>query len=82
MNKMTGQPEKRVKVGLVQATIWKNTSSSGEEFKTVSLNKSYLKDGEWKNTSSFSFGDIDKAIEVLQQASDYLNNQSGDEIIA
>ncbi len=86
VNKMAGQPEKRFNVGLVKATVWKNTSSAGDEFRTVSLNRSYQKDGEWKNTNSFGTNDIDKAIQVLEQARDYVNNaepnSSGDEIVA
>ena len=80
---MTGQVEQRFKAGLVQATVWKNTSSSGDEFKTVSLNRSYQKDGEWKNTNSLGVNDIDKAIQALEQAKEYISGaQSGEEIIA
>lgn len=69
---MAGTPEKRFSAGLVKATIWKNVSSNGDDFRTVSLSKSYRKDGEWKNTSSLGIDDIDKAIQVLQQARDFL----------
>ena len=80
--KMTGQPEKKFNVGLVKATVWKNTSSNGE-FRSVSLTKSYKKDGEWKNGNSFGVADIDKAIQALEEARDYLANpESGDEIVA
>ena len=84
---MTGQPEKRFNVGLVKATVWKNTSKTGDEFKTVSLNRSYQKDGEWKNTNSFGVNDIDKAIQVLEQARDYVNgsdseSESSEEVVS
>ena len=78
---MTGQPEKRFNVGLVKVTVWKNTSSSGDVFKSVSLNKSYQKDGEWKNTNSLGVNDINKAIQALEQAKEYLNGAS-EEIVA
>ena len=71
-----GQPEKKFNVGLVKATVWKNVSKDGNEFKSVSLNKSYQKDGEWKNTNSLGVNDVDKAIQVLEEARDYINNGS------
>jgi len=81
-DKMAGQPEKRFNVGLVKATVWKNKSRDGDEFKTVSVNKSYMKDGEWKNSNSFGVDDLDKAIDVLKQAQEYLNGSSEEEIVA
>jgi len=78
---MAGQPEKRFNVGLVKATVWKNQSANGE-FRTVSLNRSYKdKEGNWKNTASFGEADIDKAIDVLKQAQEYLNGSSEEEEI-
>ena len=68
-----GQPEKKFNVGLIKATVWKNVSKDGNEFRSVSLNKSYQKDGEWKNTNSLGTNDIDKAIQVLEEARDYIN---------
>jgi len=78
---MAGQPEKRFNNGLIKATVWKNTSNSGDVFKTVSLNKSYRKNGEWKNSNSLGIADIDKAIDVLQQARDYLNGDVKEEVV-
>ncbi len=80
---MVGQPEKKFNVGLVKATVWKNTSSTGDEFRTVSVNKSYMKDGEWKNSNSFGADDLGKAIDVLQQAQEYLNGSNvPEEVVA
>lgn len=72
-----GQVERRFNSGLVKATVWKNVSKDGNEFMSVSLNKSYQKDGEWKNTNSLGVNDIDKAIQVLEEARDYINSDSG-----
>jgi hypothetical protein len=71
---MAGKPEQKFNSGLVKATVWKNVSRDGNEFRSVSLNKSYQKDGEWKNTNSLGVVDLDKAISVLEQARDYINN--------
>ncbi|MBU0628279.1 MAG: hypothetical protein KKC75_03760 [Nanoarchaeota archaeon] len=70
---MAEKPEQKFNIGLVKATVWKNVSKDGNEFKTVSLNRSYQKDGEWKNTNSLGVNDIDKAIQVLEQARDFVN---------
>ena len=79
---MAGQPEKRFNVGLVKATVWKNVSKAGDEFKTVSVNRSYKdKEGNWKNTGSFGVNDLDKLIQVLEQARDYINGAETGEAI-
>ena len=66
-------PEQRYSIGAVRATIWKNTTRTGKEFRTVRLSRSYRKGDEWKESNSLSVRDIDKAIEVLQQAREYVN---------
>ncbi len=71
-----GQPEKKFNVGLVKATIWKNKSREGNAYRTVSLNKSYQQNGEWKNCNSFGENDINKAIQVLEEARNYLHGGS------
>ena len=70
---MTGEPEKKFAAGLIRATVWKNTAKNGNEFRSISLTKSYQKDGEWENSNPLGMQDIDKAIQVLQEAKVYLN---------
>ena len=81
VKKMNGKVEQRFKSGLIQATVWKNTSNSGQEFRTISLNKSYRQNNEWKNTNSLGAEDIDKAIQALTQARDYLKSNLEEEIV-
>ncbi len=69
-------PEQRFNIGAVRATIWKNTSRTGEEFRTVRLSRSYKKGDEWKESNSLGVKDIDKAIKVLQQASEHISRVS------
>ena len=38
-DKMPEGPEQRFNIGAVKATIWKNTSRAGEEFRTVRLSR-------------------------------------------
>ena len=70
-------PEQRFNIGAVKATIWKNTSRAGEEFRTVRLSRSYKKGDEWKESDSLGFRDIDKAIKVLEQAREHINGLGG-----
>jgi hypothetical protein len=76
-DKMPEGPEQRFNIGAVKATIWKNTSRAGEEFRTARLSRSYKKGNEWKDTNSLGVRDIDKAIKVLEQARDYIKGLSG-----
>ena len=69
-------PEQKFNIGAVRATIWKNTSRTGEEFRTVRLSRSYKKGDEWKESNSLGVKDIDKAIKVLQQASEHISGVS------
>ncbi len=79
-NKKPGnQPEKKFNSGLVRATVWKNKSSTGDEFRTVSLSRGYQKDGEWKNTNSMGEGHLEQAISVLKQARDFINGSGAEE---
>jgi hypothetical protein len=51
---MSNQPVHKVKIGLIHAAIWEN-----DGFNSVEFSRSYkTSDGEWKNTSSFSQGDL------------------------
>lgn len=71
-------PEQRFNIGAVKATIWKNISRTGEEFRTVRLSRSYKKGDEWKESNSLGVNDIEKAIKVLEQARDYINGLGGE----
>jgi len=74
---MKGKVEQRFNRGLVKATVWKNKSRAGDEFNTVSLSRSYKdKEDNWKNTNSLGVNDVDKAIQVLEEARDYINGSS------
>ena len=68
-----GEVEKKFNIGLVKATVWKNKSRDGNEFRSVSLNKSYQKDGEWHNTNTLGSYYLDNAMTVLQRTKDYLS---------
>lgn len=69
------QPEKKLRVGSISATIWNNPKeSNGQTFdyKTLNVERSY-KDpkGEWKKTNSFRVNDIPKVQLLLDEAYKY-----------
>ena len=80
-------PEKKFRAGPVTATIWKNhTQKDGEvvEYRTVSFERSYQKNGEWNTTNSLRVNDLPRAVLVLQKAYEYISlkeNESQEEII-
>ena len=68
------KPEKTFNAGGVQASIFLNARTvKGKEVKipSISFQKRYLENGEWKSTTSLSINDLCKAILVLGKAYDY-----------
>ena len=59
---------KHIRVGGVEATIWKNTNDARETF-SVTLKRNYKdRNGEWKTTNSLRQNDLPKALLALQKA--------------
>lgn len=70
-------PEKKIRIGAITATVWKNESASktGESFayRTVSFERRYKdKSGVWKSTNSLRANDLPKASLVLAKAYEFL----------
>jgi hypothetical protein len=59
----TTQPVRRFRVGNVTAAVWKNDGNM-----SVTLQKSYKSDDEWKNTDTLFHGDILNAMKALERA--------------
>ena len=76
------KPVKKIKVGLVQATIWENkisiaNSDLGLDEKTVfsiDIVKNYKdkKSGEWKTTNSYGINDLPKVVAVTNKAYEFI----------
>lgn len=77
------RPEKTFKAGAVRASVFLNTIE--RDGKTIPIRKVVLevryrdKSGEWKSSNSFSLNEIPKASTVLQQAYEYLLEQSSND---
>ena len=63
---------KHIRVGGVEATVWKNTN--GEKVSmSVTLQRNYKdKSGNWKTTYSFRQNDLPKALLALQKAFEHV----------
>lgn len=69
-------PEKRFSAGAISATVWKNagTSKQGEpvEYRTITLQRSFKKDGAWQNANSLRLNDLPKAALLINKAFEWL----------
>jgi len=75
MESSPSRPYKEWRAGNVKVAVWKNKKTMDDgsevEFKTVSLTRSYRKQGEdtWRHDAvNFRRNDLQKAIIVLQKA--------------
>lgn len=65
---MTNQPIAKLKDGLLTATIWKNQTSEGKDIYAVTFSRSYLKDEQWQESTSFSGTELLKISRLSQAA--------------
>lgn len=61
------QPVRKFRVGSVTATVWKNDSGF-----SVTLQKSYKEDDEWKNSQTLFHADVVCAIKALERAERFI----------
>ena len=66
------KPEIVLRIGDVSASIFVQETGNDRCFRTVSLQKSYLADGERQYTGSLSLAELPAAIEVLRMALQYI----------
>jgi hypothetical protein len=67
-NENTNGAIKHIRVGGVEATVWKNVIGDREVL-SVSLRRNYKdRNGEWKTTHSLRQNDLPKALLALQKA--------------
>lgn len=64
----TNQPVKKFRVGNVTAAVWKNDGNM-----SVTLQKSYKSEEEWKNTDTLFHGDILNAMKALERAEFFMS---------
>lgn len=86
VNKMSNgnaKPVKKIKVGAIDAAVWKNTikqAKSDAEIVSfsVTMERRYKgQDGEWQGTNSYRINDIPKAVLALQKAYEFIAMDAG-----
>jgi len=63
----TNKPVARVNHGRISASIWPNESDKGT-FYTITFQRSYRKDDQWKHTKIFGLNDLLMLSEVARKA--------------
>lgn len=61
------KPVAKFRVGNVTAAVWKNDGNL-----SVTLQKSFKSDDEWKNTDTLFHGDILNAMKALERAEAFI----------
>ena len=86
VNKMANgnaKPVKKIKVGAIDAAVWKNTIKQAKtDAEIVSLSVTMERrykdqDGEWQGTNSYRINDIPKAVLALQKAYEFIAMDAG-----
>ena len=75
------KPEKRFNCGPVSASIWANNKTvNGDtlKFYSVTINKAYKEDEDWKHTNSFDIEDLPKVALVATEAYKCIRLKSAD----
>jgi len=76
------KPERIFRIGDVSASIFLQNAGEDRKFRTISLQKSYLSEGERQYTGSLSLAELPAAIEVLRLALGYIANEKEEAVVA
>jgi hypothetical protein len=74
---MTNQPAHQIRDGVLQVTIWRNTSTNnGQTYYTANPTRSYKKsDDAWAQTDSLNGDDLLPMAELLREAYAWIKAQ-------
>jgi len=75
------KPEKKFNCGSISTSIWAKTKTvegDTHKFYSVTINKAYKEDEDWKHTSSFNVEDLPKVSLVANEAYKYIRLKSTD----
>ena len=70
------EPFHKIQEANIQASIWKNEGGSNGHYFTVSLTKSYQRDGETQYTTSFGHFDLIRVARLSLMATEWITKQS------
>lgn len=68
---MASAPEKTIKVGGIQLSIWANDTGKGV-FHSITIDKSYKDGADWKRTKSYKPNDLMKVQLGITKVLEYL----------
>ena len=75
------KPERIFRIGDVSASLFVQEAGNDRTFRTVSLQKSYMSEGERQYTGSLSLAELPAAIEVLRLAMQYIADYKEEAIV-
>jgi len=75
------KPERIFRIGDVSCSIFLQNASEDRTFRTVSLQKSYMSEGERQYTGSLSLAELPAAIEVLRMALSYVGDDKEEAVV-
>ena len=79
------KPEESFNAGAVQASVFMNirkVNGKPTKIPSISFQKRYLDNGEWKSTTSLGLNDLPKAMLVLLKAYEYLLSKTKDQDVS
>ena len=68
------QPAHKLRIGSLQATIWRNLAEKGNWY-SVKLTRGYKTDDGWRETENLGFEDLLAAAKLLDQAHTWIGHQ-------
>jgi hypothetical protein len=72
---MSNTPAHKIRIGVLQVTIWRNTSEKGAWY-SVNPTRSYKQgDDTWRETDSLGFDDLLTMAKLLDQAHSWITQQ-------
>jgi hypothetical protein len=75
------KPERIFRIGDVSASIFVQNAGEDRTFRTISLQKSYMSEGERQYTGSLSLAELPAAIEVLRMALSYVGGEKEEAVV-
>jgi hypothetical protein len=73
---MTNSPAMKLRDGTLQVLIWRNTSTEGKTYYSITPQRSYRDGGDtWRNTDSLNADDALPMAELLRESYVWIRNQ-------
>jgi hypothetical protein len=74
-NPKANKPAHKIRRGVLQVTIWRNTSEKGTIWYNVDLSRGFKQGEDWKETTSLNQDDLLPMAKLLDEADTWIANQ-------